>query len=297
MAKEERIVHVKVNSNVGVETKKTKGLSKELKQTEKTGTSAFSKLDKLSGGFLGRIRSLIPSVSKLSFSFKALKVAIASTGIGLLVMAVVSLREAFSRSEAGQNKMAKIMGVLGAVTGQLMDKLADFGESIISVFENPKKAMIDFKNALKENIINRFEGLLELIPNLSKAVTQLFKGNFSEAGKIATDAVGKVALGVDSVTDSIENATNSISDFVAETEKEMAIMGKIMDSRADIDKRQRQLNIDRAKADAEISELRSKVEDAENYTALERLEFSKQAQKKQQDIIDRKSTRLNSSHP
>ena len=42
---------------------------------------------------------------------------------------------------------------------------------------------MNFVDLIKENIINRFEGLLELIPQLGKAINALFKGNFSEAGK------------------------------------------------------------------------------------------------------------------
>ena len=58
-----------------------------------------------------------------------------------------------------------------------------------------------FVKLLKENIINRFEGLLELVPQLGKAVSQLFKGDFSGAAETAANAVSKVTLGVDNITD------------------------------------------------------------------------------------------------
>ena len=132
----------------------------------------------------------------------------------LYLIAVTVFRcKRFTRSEEGQNKFAKILGVIGSVTGNLLDLLADLGENIISVFENPKQAITDFANLIKDNIVTRFEGLINLIPNLGKAVEQLFKGNFKEAGKIAADSVGKVVLGVDSVTDSVDNAINSVKEF------------------------------------------------------------------------------------
>jgi len=41
------------------------------------------------------------------------------------------------------------MGVIGALTGNLVDLLADLGEKIISVFENPKQALKDFTKTIK----------------------------------------------------------------------------------------------------------------------------------------------------
>ena len=289
--RETREVNIKMTGDF---KKVNKGIDKTNKKVTNFKDKALggasmmtTKLSQGLGTLGGRFVSLVPMLGKVSLSFKTLRGAIMSTGIGALVLGVLALRSAFTRSEEGQNKMAKAMAMIGAVTGQLMDKLADFGEFIIGIFENPKQAMIDFKDALKENITNRFEGLMNLIPSLGQAVTALFDGEFSKAGKIATDAVGQVVLGVDSVTDSLNNAVKAGKDFVAETQSEVDAMARIADSRANIDKKQRQLNLDRAKADAEISELRSKVEDAENYTALERLEFSKEAQAKQSELIKR----------
>ena len=100
------------------------------------------------------------------------------------------------------------MGVIGSITGNLVDILADLGEKLISAFENPKQAITDFGNLIKQNIQNRLEGMLEFIPAVGKAISLAFKGKFKEAGKVAADAAGKVALGVENVTDKIAEATN-----------------------------------------------------------------------------------------
>jgi hypothetical protein len=75
------------------------------------------------------------------------------------------------------------MGVIGAITGNLMDLLADFGEKVIEVFENPKQAIEDFAKLIKENIVNRFEGLTELIPQLGKAITYYLKVSSLRLGR------------------------------------------------------------------------------------------------------------------
>ena len=210
-------------------------------------------------------------------SLKSVKVAMMATGIGLVVVLLASLKEAFTRSEEGQNKFAKILGVIGSVTGNLLDLLADLGENIISVFENPKQAITDFANLIKDNIVTRFEGLINLIPNLGRAVEQLFKGNFKEAGKIAADSVGKVVLGVDSVTDSVDNAINSVKEFGKEISDDAAAAAKIADQRAAAEKKARDLIVERAEAERKIAELREKAVNKDKFTAQERIKFLEEA--------------------
>ena len=238
--------------------KKTESSMKKASKSTKSLGTDLSGVDSLTGGLgakFGRFRGTIGSVIK---SFKSLKFAIAATGIGALVLAVVAVGKAFTTSEEGQNKFAKIMGVIGAVTGNLIDLLADLGEKIISVFENPKKAAQDFADLIKDNIITRFEGLTELIPKLGEAINLLFKGEFSEAGKVAADAVGKVTLGVDSITDSIGNAIDKTKEFVQEQITEGKAAAKVADMRAKADKLERALLIERSLLQSKIAELEIK---------------------------------------
>ncbi len=153
------------------------------------------------------------------------------------------------------------MGVIGAITGNLITLLSDLGMKLISVFENPKQALKDFGNLIKENIVNRFEGLIELIPQLGKAINLLFRGQFSEAGKVAVNAVGKVALGVEDVTGKINAATQAVKGFIDENIREANIAASIADKRAKADKGERDLLIQRAEANRRIAELREKAAD------------------------------------
>ena len=67
-------------------------------------------------------------------AMRLLRVAIAATGVGLLVVALGSLAAAFKSSEGGQNKFIKIMGAIGVVIGNVSDVFASFGEQLISFF-------------------------------------------------------------------------------------------------------------------------------------------------------------------
>ena len=281
--------------NLSVDSKKaTKGLNdleksidgvnKEVKETSKSTQAMSGTLDQVTGGAVTKFAAFKGAIGGVTTGFKSLRVAIIGTGIGALLIAVTSLGQAFTRSEEGQNKFAKILGVIGSVTGNLLDLLADLGENIISVFENPKQSIKDFSNLIKDNIVNRFEGLLNLIPNLGKAVEQLFKGNFKEAGKIAADSVGKVVLGVDSVTDSVNNAVESVKDFGKEIKADAESAAKIADQRAAAEKKARDLIVQRAQAEQDIARLREKAVNKDKFTAEERIKFLEEAGKISEDL-------------
>ena len=290
----EKTINLNVNTkgaqkNVNDLEKAVEGVNKEVKDTGASTQAMGNTVDKATGGAVSKFKAFKGGLTSVIASFKSLRIAILATGIGALLIAVTSLGQAFTRSEEGQNKFAKILGVIGSVTGNLLDILADLGEKIISVFEDPKQAILDFSNLIKENITNRFEGLIELIPQLGKAITLLFEGEFSEAGKVATDAVGKVALGVDSVTDSVGNAVDAVKEFGKEVANDAAKAAKIADQRAKAEKMARDLIVERADAERKIAEIREKAADKENFTAAERIELLKEAGAISEDLANKET--------
>ena len=194
-----------------------KATSSTAKATAASGQSlnaTMSTMGGTAGVLAGAMNTLKASLTGVIASLRTLKGAMAATGIGALILGVVALKEAFTSSEEGQNRFAKIMGVLGALIGNVRDGLAKLGDNIIYVFTNPLEPLKKFGKLLVDNVINRFIGIVELIPALGKAVSLLFKGEFKEAGKTAADAVGKVVLGVESVTEKINDATKATTDFI-----------------------------------------------------------------------------------
>ena len=279
-----------VTYRVNVETKgavkEVDQLNNSIKETGKDAKNTQESLNTISGGAVGRFGALKGKITGVIKSFKSLRVAIIASGIGALLIAVVALQQAFTRSEAGQNKFAKLMGVIGSVVNNLLDLLADLGEALIYAFENPKEALTSFINLLKEQVVNRFTGLLELIPKLGKAINLLFKGEFSEAGKVAGNAVGKVVLGVENVVEKTQEAINKTKEFVKELEEEAKIAAKIADDRAKADKIERENTVARAKADREIADLRFKAEQRDKFAVSERIKFLEQASALEEEITN-----------
>jgi len=274
------------------EKNKAATASKDLAKDTAGEADAIQALDGVTGGAATKFKNLTGVLGKVVNSFKTLKGAIAASGIGLLALAVAAVGAAFTSSEEGQNKFAKLMGVIGAVTGNFVDLLADLGEKIISTFENPKKAVEDFAKLIKENIVNRFEGLTELIPKLGEAINLLFKGQFSAAGKVAADAAGKVALGVEGITDKIGNAIDKTKEFAAEQAKEAKAAAKVADMRAKADKIDRDLIVSRSKLESQIANLRLKARQEDQFSAAERRAALLKAQDLENTLLDSETKAL-----
>ena len=269
--------------------KDRKAANETLKQSTEDAadySGVLGMIDAKTGGLISGITRMTTSLKGATKGLKLMKIAIIGTGIGALLIAVTALGAAFTGSEEGQNKFAKIMAVIGALTGNVVDLFADLGESIISAFENPKEALNSFIKLIKDNLITRFEGLLNLIPSIGKAVDQLFKGNFSEAGKIAADAVGKVTLGVDSITDSVTKATEAVKGFVKEQVEEGKAAASVADMRAKADKIERDLIVKRSKLESEVALLRLKSRQEEEFTATERKAALLEAQKLEEQLLE-----------
>ena len=260
----------KSNNSLSASTAKTGVAMGGVATASTTAAGGLTALGGSVGAAAGGMAALKTKLQAVIISLKSVKVAMMATGIGLVIVLLASLKAAFTGSEEGQNKFAKIMGVIGAVTGNLVDILADLGEKIIGVFENPKQAIKDFADMIKKNITNRFDGLLELVPALGTALGQLFSGEFSAAAETAGNAIAKVTLGVDDFSGKIKAAADATKDFIDQNIKEGNAAAKVADQRAKADKIERGLLVRRAKAEREIAELRLKAKDLNNVSAEER---------------------------
>lgn len=270
--------------------KEIKLLNKNLKESKKdTGeaTGAFGKFKNNLASIPGPIGGVIKGIggmtkAALAFIATPLGIVIAAITAGLL-----AVKAAFTGSEEGQNKFAKIMAVINTILGNFQDLLADLGDKIIAVFENPKQSLKDFAAAIKKNISNRFEGLLELIPKLGKAISLLFKGEFKESGKVAANAIAKVALGVEDFTDKIQIAIDKTKEFVAENIKEAKLSAQVADMRAKSDILERKLLVERAKLESRIAELRLNAREEDRFTAEQRKKFLQEARDLQDGLLSK----------
>jgi hypothetical protein len=279
---EKIVVELDVKSKEGI--KEVEKLNKKLSSTKTEAKDAGKSLDAVSGGAVSKFKGLQGSIGGVVKGFKSLKFAIIASGIGALLLAVLAVGKAFTSSEEGQNKFAKILGVIGSVTGNLIDMLANLGENIISVFENPKQALIDFKNLIVENITNRFDAIIDTLGFLGSAFKKVFSGDFSGAMEDAKKAGSSYVDVLTGVKDTLNKVSESVTNLGSEIAKDARAAANIADQRAKADKLERKLLVERAKANRDRADLLDKAAQKEKFTSKERIEFLTEAGKIEDEI-------------
>ncbi len=250
-----------------------KVVNKQFSETQKKVTGVKSSFDELNESskksnanfeqLLGGVDRLIPGVdvaTKGIGKFTQSALAFIATPLGLVIAAIGlafgALTAYFKGSEEGQNNLNKVVAIGSAVFEQLMNVVEAVGKVIFEAISNPKQAIIDFAQLVKDNIINRFEGLLELIPALGKSIGLLFKGEFAEAGQVAFDAVAKVTTGVEDASKKIQGLINDTIEMVNTGIKSGEQLAAFQ---ARIDKDERALIVERGRVSLEVSKLRAQA--------------------------------------
>lgn len=190
-------------------------LNKLNKNLENTNNAANKTEDKLS--LFGK------ATQKAANSFKKLGDTLkGGFGVGLAVKAFDSLTGAIMENQEVSDALSRGMIVIRAVAGQLVDEFKPLGQFLSKIFNDPLQALKDFGKLLYDNIVVRFEGLMELLPKIGEAFSLLFEGEFKKAALVATDAVGKVVLGVEDLSDK----TVKVYDKLVEGATRVAKAGK-----------------------------------------------------------------------
>lgn len=164
----------------------------------------------------------------LSASFKVLRLAIASTGIGALLIALGSLITFLTSTQRGMDALTSVtrplQAVMQALLGVVQDlggRLFDLGKTAVTALSSPKQVLQDLVDFIRTRVENRINGL-------AKAFDALRSGDFTGVAKGLADA----ATGVENVTDKVRNGFNSVRDSVSETTtrlKEAAAIGTQID--------------------------------------------------------------------
>ena len=202
--------------------------------------------------------------------FGSIKAGLISTGIGAFLVLIGSLFAYFKSTKEGAEKLERAFAGVGAVVDVITDLFSSFGETVVSAFENPKQAIADLWKAIKTNIVNRVEGLIDSFGNLGDIIKAAFSldwegvkegaADFGESMiQTATgvdDFVGKMADGFKALGDEIENDVTAA----------MKLKGKLQELR----QTENDFAIDRAKTRQEIQKARLEALD-ESKTAEERL--------------------------
>lgn len=170
--------------------------------------------------------------------------------IAALALAFGSLLSWMRRTEEGQDALNIQTERFNVILQNILDVLDTLGEKLYNTFAKPQTEAGNFNKAVekvKTSIWDAVEG--------KKGLKGLFAG--IKAG--------------------FKESVAAVKEFGKETKREMAVAQRLAEIENQTYKDERELMIMRAKARAEVAELREKAEQRQKYTAAERVAFLKKA--------------------
>ena len=177
-------------------------------------------------------------IKGLATGFKGLGVAIKAAGIGLLLEAMGILKELFDNNQKTVDFFNTTFNTLQIAFSDFTKWISGSGGSGIvkffkSIFEDPKQALLDFANAFKRNIQERFESYLDTLGYIASAVKKVFSGDFKgalqdvkKAGKESLDVITGVNNTFDKGKEILTKTTKAVVNYTKETVKQGQAMTK-----------------------------------------------------------------------
>ncbi len=156
---------VKKEIEINVNTTKAE---KNIDNLDQGIQGATSQLDKLTGGMISGFKKGITGIKQGITAMKSLKVAIAATGIGLLIVAFGTLTSYFTKTQRGADKLAQAFKGIGAVVDVLIDRFSTFGEGLFAIISG------DFSKGL-DILKGSISGIGDEMRNEAKAAIDLEK--------------------------------------------------------------------------------------------------------------------------
>jgi hypothetical protein len=197
--------------------KKTTKNVEDLKESFEDTKEAVKDIGKSTKNTEGGIKAL-------SSGFKGMGLAIKALGIGLVMEAFNMFKEVLSKNQKVVDIMNTALEALSIVFNDLIKIIFDNFPKIVEffkdVFENPIENLKKLGNAIKENLIERFNSFLDTLGYLTGALKNLFKGEFSaaldslkQAGKESVDVLTGVNNSVDKGSDLIKKGAEALTNY------------------------------------------------------------------------------------
>jgi hypothetical protein len=268
-------------------TKSTKKLDKEVGEVSKSSANLGGSIDTMTGGALAGFKKFAGGLKSIALGFRTIGGAIAASGIGLIVITIAAITAAFKSTEEGQNKFAKIMGVIGTLTSVLVDRLAALGTAIMDAFTNPVEALKGFRDSIKEYVTDQIALVTDGLGLLGSAIKKAFSGDFSGALDDAGAGLKKLYIETNPLYQATVALAGATKDLVTEMTEEARMAGIIADQRAAADKLDRALIVDRAEANRKRAELLDKAVNKELFSVKERIAFLTEAGEIEDEITEK----------
>ena len=199
-------------------TKGIKTVNKELQDTSANTDVLIGQFDKMTGGAATAFRNAAKGTKSFISGLKATRAAVIATGIGALVVGVVALVSAFTKTNKGAKQLERVMAGLGAVVDNLRQRFAAIGGAIVGLFTGgPAEATKNY-NELLEGLENN---LGEVFRRAAELEAQQQKLRASQRDLNKAFAEGRAQIKEYNLI--AEDTTRDINERIEAAEKAIAI--------------------------------------------------------------------------
>lgn len=148
--------------------------------------------------------------------------------IGLVATAIGAVKEVLASNQKVVDFFSAAMGTFSDIVRDAFNFITENAGAVVdyfkAIFEDPIGSLQSFGDAVKANIIERFESWLEMFGHIGKAIKHLFEGEWSkaweaakEAGSEAVDTLTGVDNTVGKVTEAVTSAAEAVGKYVSKT--------------------------------------------------------------------------------
>jgi hypothetical protein len=209
---------------------KYKEAVKDLDEFQKEYSKLEKEVSKQNKDTAQSIKNIEGSSKSAAKGIKAIGTSIKALGIGLLIAAFAKLKEVFEENQ----KVADFFNITFEALSLAFNDFFNFLDRNVgtvvdyfkAIFNDPVQAIKDLGNAIKDNIIERFNSALEVLGLLGSAAKKFFSGDFAgaledakSAGKEYIDVLTGVDDSFNKIGDAVTSVVDATSKYVTETIK------------------------------------------------------------------------------
>lgn len=215
---------------------------------------------------------------------KILRIAMLGIPLFALLALLAPLVSFLTSTQEGMDKITAVTRPLIAIFQSFIGVLQNVGKSLFETFENPKKALNDLYEFVKQNLINRFKAFAVILDGIINL----------DFGKV-TNGVLQAGTGVENLTGKIKGAAKETAQFLAQAAARGAEIDKLQKS---IEKSEASIASVREENNTKIKELDKIVKNtslniAERTKANQQQnDLAKENAKLEQNILDLKIKKL-----
>lgn len=256
---------IEINVNTSQANNSVNDLNKNIDNTGNAVGSLTSSLDKMTGGLISGFKGAVGGIRNGIKAMKSLRVAVAATGIGALLIAITALTSYFTKTQRGADKLSQAMKGIGAVVDVLVDRISTFGEGLFKILSGDFSEGVDI---LKGTL----SGLGDEIRNEAQAAIDLEKAQQAlEDRQISLINVNaKRRASIEELRLAAEDQTKSDGERAAALKEAVRLQNEIADDEIAIAKERARIITERvALGESSRDDIREQAEAEARVTELE----------------------------